>query len=132
MLSQSSIGTEHILLGLLRENEGTAIQILLTFDPDLRPIRSDVIRRVTEVMRPSPESVQAGPIASDLSAAAQTPERPDEGPRRHRVALQIEFGITTQAHDMQALNQAAIDAVERVYRNGGADLHYLEIRTIDP
>jgi ATP-dependent Clp protease ATP-binding subunit ClpC len=38
------IGTEHILLGLARENEGVAAQILLESDVDPEKIRSAVIR----------------------------------------------------------------------------------------
>jgi ATP-dependent Clp protease ATP-binding subunit ClpC len=40
----TDIGTEHILLGLVRENEGVAARILLDFDADDRDLREDVIR----------------------------------------------------------------------------------------
>jgi hypothetical protein len=38
------IGTEHILLGLVRENESVAARILLDFDADADKIRNEVIR----------------------------------------------------------------------------------------
>jgi ATP-dependent Clp protease ATP-binding subunit ClpA len=43
-LGHKYIGTEHILLGLLRENEGVAARILLDFNADVARIRDEVIR----------------------------------------------------------------------------------------
>ncbi|HEY3728036.1 MAG TPA: Clp protease N-terminal domain-containing protein [Solirubrobacteraceae bacterium] len=50
ILGHNYIGTEHILLGLVRENEGVAARILLDFDADAERIRNEVIRMV-----PGPE-----------------------------------------------------------------------------
>src|ERR671933_600380 len=46
-LGHNYIGTEHILLGLLRENEGVAARILLDFDADSEKIRNEVIRMLS-------------------------------------------------------------------------------------
>jgi ATP-dependent Clp protease ATP-binding subunit ClpC len=46
-LGHNYIGTEHILLGLVRENEGVAARILLDFDADSEKIRSEVIRMLS-------------------------------------------------------------------------------------
>jgi hypothetical protein len=43
-LGHSYIGTEHILLGLVREDEGVAARLLLDFDADAEKIRNAVIR----------------------------------------------------------------------------------------
>jgi ATP-dependent Clp protease ATP-binding subunit ClpA len=43
-LSHDYVGTEHILLGVARENEGVAARILLEFDVDSEKIRADVVR----------------------------------------------------------------------------------------
>ena len=43
-LGHNYIGTEHILLGLVRENQGVAAQILLDFDADAEKIRNEIIR----------------------------------------------------------------------------------------
>src|SRR5437763_1603709 len=43
-LGHNYIGTEHILLGLVRENEGVAARILLDFDADTDTVRNEVIR----------------------------------------------------------------------------------------
>ena len=43
-LGHNYIGTEHILLGLVRENEGVAARILLDFDADAEKIRNETLR----------------------------------------------------------------------------------------
>src|SRR5918993_196548 len=46
-LKHNYIGTEHILLGLVRENEGVAARILLDFDADAEKIRNEIIRMLS-------------------------------------------------------------------------------------
>jgi ATP-dependent Clp protease ATP-binding subunit ClpC len=46
-LGHNYIGTEHILLGLVRENEGVAARILLDFDADAEKIRNQIIRMLS-------------------------------------------------------------------------------------
>src|SRR5438067_2059595 len=66
-LGHNYIGTEHILLGLVRENEGVAARILLDFDADSEKIRNEVIRMLS-----GPGSRQRGSGAGAGSPAAQT------------------------------------------------------------
>ncbi len=47
-LDHNYIGTEHILLGLARENEGVAFRILLEFDANAERIRTEVIRMLSD------------------------------------------------------------------------------------
>ena len=82
-LGHNYIGTEHILLGLVRENEGVAARILLDLDGDSEKIRNEVIRvlsgasapdRVTEEGTPSPETLsdeQLEAAIESLSREAQ-------------------------------------------------------------
>jgi len=59
-LGHNYIGTEHILLGLVRENEGVAARILLDFDADAEKIRNEIIRMLSGAgggeQRPLPAS----------------------------------------------------------------------------
>jgi ATP-dependent Clp protease ATP-binding subunit ClpA len=41
-LGHTFIGTEHLLLGLLRQGDGVAVQILVSLDADLEDLREDV------------------------------------------------------------------------------------------
>ncbi len=58
-LGHNYIGTEHILLGLVRENEGVAARILLDFDADAEKIRNEIIRMLSGPGRRGP--AQGGP-----------------------------------------------------------------------
>lgn len=42
-LGEDCVGTEHILLGMLRLGDGAAVQILLDFELDLEQIRHEVL-----------------------------------------------------------------------------------------
>lgn len=46
-LGHNYVGTEHILLGLVRENEGVAARILLDMDADAAKVRNEVIRSLS-------------------------------------------------------------------------------------
>ena len=47
-LGHNYIGTEHILIALLRENESLAVRILISLGVNIQKIYSDIIRLVTE------------------------------------------------------------------------------------
>jgi ATP-dependent Clp protease ATP-binding subunit ClpA len=56
------IGTEHILLGLVKENSGVAANVLKNLDVDLVKVRREVVK-----------IIQAGPHAIQLGRMPQTP-----------------------------------------------------------
>ena len=56
-LKHGDIGTEHILLAIVRENEGVAARILLTFGADAETIRGEVIRMLSDGETPDREGV---------------------------------------------------------------------------
>ena len=57
-LGYNYIGTEHILLGLVRENEGVGMRILLDLEIDADAVRNEVIRMLSGPGGKSPEGVQ--------------------------------------------------------------------------
>jgi ATP-dependent Clp protease ATP-binding subunit ClpC len=59
LLGHRYIGTEHILLGLLREGEGVAVQVLAALGADLDGVRERVIQLLAEY-----QARKAGPEAS--------------------------------------------------------------------
>ncbi len=62
-LGHNYIGTEHILLGLVRENEGVGARILLDLDADPEKVRDEVTRMLSGpgVRRPAAASAESGP-----------------------------------------------------------------------
>jgi ATP-dependent Clp protease ATP-binding subunit ClpC len=65
-LGHNYIGTEHILLGLVRENEGVAARILLDFDADAEKIRNEIIRMLS-----GPGRRQQGQAPSEKSKSSK-------------------------------------------------------------
>ncbi|HLI74502.1 MAG TPA: Clp protease N-terminal domain-containing protein, partial [Acidimicrobiales bacterium] len=66
-LGHNYIGTEHMLLGLVREGEGVAAQVLVSLGADLARVRQQVIQLLSGYQ--GKESVGAGPG----SPASETP-----------------------------------------------------------
>jgi len=62
-LGHNYIGTEHILLGLIREGEGVAAQILVKLGADLKRVRQQVIQLLSGEL---PEA-DRGPAAPSVS-----------------------------------------------------------------
>jgi ATP-dependent Clp protease ATP-binding subunit ClpA len=62
-LGHNYIGTEHILLGLIREGQGVAAQVLQKLGADLNRVRQQVIQVLSTSLRP-PE--QEGPALPEL------------------------------------------------------------------
>lgn len=60
-LGHSYVGTEHILLGVVRENEGVAARVLLDFEADSEKIRNAVIRTLPGPDDPQHGSTTTGP-----------------------------------------------------------------------
>jgi ATP-dependent Clp protease ATP-binding subunit ClpC len=68
-LGHSYIGTEHILLGLIREGEGVAAQVLVKLGADLNRVRQQVIQLVSGFQGKEAESAGA-PSESQPSSSA--------------------------------------------------------------
>jgi len=62
LLNHNYIGTEHILLGLIKEGSGVAANVLKNLDVDLRKIRLEVEKLV-----------QTGPDMVTMGKLPQTP-----------------------------------------------------------
>ena len=108
-LKHNYIGTEHILLGLLREGEGMAAQILAEKHP-LDRIRGEVLTRIES---PAPREVHGAgrtPAAHEVLALAA--ELAGEGP-------------VGSHHILEAMLQQPDSAAAKVLRDAGIDLDQL-------
>src|SRR6266849_5112406 len=59
MLNHNYIGTEHILLGLIREGEGVAAQVLVKLGADLNRVRQQVIQLLSGYQGKEPSAAGA-------------------------------------------------------------------------
>ncbi|HMJ32298.1 MAG TPA: ATP-dependent Clp protease ATP-binding subunit, partial [Baekduia sp.] len=91
-LGHNYIGTEHILLGLVRENEGVAARILLDFDADSEKIRNEVIRMLSG---PGGRRQGGQGAGAQGSAAAGT----GEGKKSSKLLDQFGRNLTKLASD---------------------------------
>jgi ATP-dependent Clp protease ATP-binding subunit ClpC len=90
-LGHNYIGTEHILLGLVRENEGVAARILLDFDADSEKIRNEVIRMLS-----GPGGRRQGGSAAGAGAAGGAT---GEGKKSSKLLDQFGRNLTKLAAD---------------------------------
>src|SRR6201995_3943129 len=88
-LGHNYIGPEHILLGLVRENEGVAARILLDFDADSEKIRNEVIRMLS-----GPGSRQRGSSQGSPGAAGT-----GEGKKSSKLLDQFGRNLTKLASE---------------------------------
>src|SRR5205823_2561175 len=66
------VGTEHILLGLLREGEGVAARVLKSLELDIERTRNEILKELDPNFTPS-ESEQESPEASGARKDVKTP-----------------------------------------------------------
>ncbi len=71
-LNHSYVGTEHILLGLLREGEGVAARVLKSLDIDIERTRNEILRELD----PQFSAGEQGGAPGGEEAAAGGPQRP--------------------------------------------------------
>jgi len=75
-LNHNYVGTEHILLGLLREQEGVAAQVLMNLGLKLEEVREEVLNLLGHGMEPSESgerAVSAGTQGAQKSGKSKTP-----------------------------------------------------------
>ena len=71
-LNHSYVGTEHILLGLLREGEGVAARVLKSLEVDIERTRNEILRELDPQF--------AGSETGGDEASAGNPQRPGAAP----------------------------------------------------
>ena len=68
-LGHNYIGTEHLLLGLIREGEGVAARVLENLGVDLNKVRSNVVKMLGES---KPQTVSSGSSSSSSTTGGKT------------------------------------------------------------
>jgi ATP-dependent Clp protease ATP-binding subunit ClpA len=105
-LNHNYVGTEHILLGLLREEEGVAAQVLMNLGLNLKDVRAEVLRLVgrdpdiADRIRPGGAVPSAG--RREREAAASNPSGYSLYSRfseRARKAMQLAYREAARLRD---------------------------------
>ncbi len=74
VLNHSYVGTEHILLGLLREGEGVAARVLKTLEIDIERTRNEILRELDPQFSSGP-GAEGGPAAAGGSGGEEVAPR---------------------------------------------------------
>ena len=72
-LGHNYIGTEHILLGLIREGEGVAAQVLIKLGADLNRVRQQVLQLLSGYQGKEPAGATAGASGSGEQSQSASP-----------------------------------------------------------
>jgi ATP-dependent Clp protease ATP-binding subunit ClpC len=72
-LGHNYIGTEHILLGLIREGEGVAAQVLIKLGADLNRVRQQVLQLLSGYQGKEPSGASAGGSGSGEQSQSASP-----------------------------------------------------------
>ena len=118
-LGHNYIGTEHLLLGLVSEEEGVAARILLDFGADPEKIRGEIIRMLSGRGRRqglSGYAPKSPPVAPEFAAELE------------RVRAEKEMAIETMDYE----RAASLRDRERKLANAGRELEYVWEGVPDP
>ncbi len=91
-LKHNYIGTEHILLGLIREGEGLAAQLLVELGADLHRVREEVIQTLSGTRQVKFETQSSG--------GARTPAATKAGWRARQMASRMAAGKRVGSHHL--------------------------------
>ncbi|MDD3419199.1 MAG: ATP-dependent Clp protease ATP-binding subunit, partial [Candidatus Gastranaerophilales bacterium] len=78
-LGHNYIGTEHLLLGLIREGEGVAARVLENLGVDLNKIRSNVIKMLGETKTAATAGVSSASASPSSGGKTKTPSLDEYG-----------------------------------------------------
>jgi Clp amino terminal domain, pathogenicity island component/UvrB/uvrC motif len=111
-LGHDYIGTEHILLGLVRENEGVAARILLDFDADVDKVRNEIIHMLSGTPAPprGPYAPKSPPVAPDVATEIERVRTE----KQEAIEAQ-EFDRAAELRDRERHLQRAARELERAW-----------------
>ena len=107
-LGHNYIGTEHILLGLIREGEGVAAQVLVKLGADLSRVRQQVIQLLSGYQGPSGSTGQGGQGGGRGSSGESAPgagvgagTKGGDDDKNSQILDQFGRNLTQMAHEGQ-------------------------------
>ncbi|MEM8903954.1 MAG: ATP-dependent Clp protease ATP-binding subunit [Actinomycetota bacterium] len=100
-LGHNYIGTEHILLGLIRAGEGVAAQVLVKLGADLSRVRQQVIQLLSGYSGPSGQTSSSGSPGKEPAAAGGRSESGEASASGSLVLDQFGRNLTQIARDKQ-------------------------------
>jgi ATP-dependent Clp protease ATP-binding subunit ClpA len=102
-LNHNYVGTEHLLLGLLREEEGVAAQILMNLGLELEDMREEVLN----LLGPLPHAGEWDPVEEKKRHPIAVPEVPDlpATVKQARAELDAQIALLNEAKESAVAEQ---------------------------
>ena len=88
MLNHNYVGTEHLLLGLLREQDGVAAQVLMNLGLKLEEVREEVLN----LLGAGTETEDAGSTPSGTGPSSSSPEKQAQAKGKSKTPALDSFG----------------------------------------
>jgi ATP-dependent Clp protease ATP-binding subunit ClpA len=120
-LQHDYIGTEHILLGLIREGEGVAAQVLQKLGADLSATRKKVLEVLSDQFRPGP-TIETTEVAERLARVEEVERRAVE------VAAEFDSDEVEPEHHWIAALRLNLEQMEEAVEAYRAKLRNAESR----
>jgi ATP-dependent Clp protease ATP-binding subunit ClpC len=125
-LGHNYIGTEHILLGLIREGEGVGAQVLQNLGADLRSVRQAVLQILTGTPLAASEGLVAGLGQTSEEATSSGPRCPScglmlEGALKYRRLIAAPADEDDDEMPILMLFCGRCGAILRGFREGEGD-----------
>ena len=133
-LNHTYVGTEHLLLGLLREGDGVAAKVLQALGVDIERTRREILRELdpnfsTDETQTSKEPTTAPPTTETPAKAEPARPKPDsiDTSRRYDVYC------AEQAGEIVVYRNASFKGVKKLYQMDQFDraAHFLELEQAD-
>lgn len=110
-LGHSSIDTDHLLLALLREGDGVAAQILLTYGAELLDVRRQVVER-----RGGPAIEREEPPAEEPAGPAVRFHRESAGPAESAQPTHSDPQVVERLDRIENVLYQVVDRLEAIER----------------
>ena len=119
-LNHTYVGTEHLLLGLLREGDGVAARVLRSLDINIEQTRQDILEELGENIRPEQKTIPES--SSDESHHNLTPRAQKVLKHARDEAERLNHGFVGLEHLLLGLIKLGQGVAINVLAKSGMDL----------
>lgn len=130
-LNHTYVGTEHILLGILREGDGTAARILTSLDVNLEETRQEILRELDPNFAVGSE--HKNPMdSSSMSPKSETPLKAFK-PEPLDTGKRYDVYCTERNQEVLAYRNVRFKGIKQLCQTGQYDFmaHFIELEQAD-
>jgi hypothetical protein len=138
-LNHTYVGTEHILLGLLREGDGVAAKVLKNLDVDLEQARQEILRELDPNFSPQPDDETKSSTSEEttsMPARFEMPQNlePDKA-KQDSVDTSKHYDVycTERNQEVFVYRNARFKGIKKLYQGRQYDFmsDFIEIEQVD-